>query len=59
MPTLVLKADADEAEREREQEVADHLSNGRLVHVEDAGHCVLWDERERATEELRAFLDTV
>jgi len=58
-PTLILKADADETEREREREIADILPDGRLVHVEDAGHCVFWDERERATEELRAFLETV
>lgn len=57
--TLILKADADEAEREREQEIAAFLPDGRLVHVDSAGHCVFWDERERATEELRAFLTTV
>ncbi|QLH78941.1 alpha/beta hydrolase [Halosimplex rubrum] len=58
-PTLILKADADEAEREREREIAAFLPDGRLEHVDGAGHCVLWDERERATEELRAFLETV
>ncbi|ELZ26975.1 alpha/beta hydrolase fold protein [Halosimplex carlsbadense 2-9-1] len=58
-PTLVLKADAEEAVRERERAIADNLSDGRLVHVEDAGHTVFWDERERATEELRTFLATV
>ncbi|MFB6141325.1 MAG: alpha/beta fold hydrolase [Halosimplex sp.] len=55
-PTLVLKADADETEREREREIAEYLPDGRLVHVDGAGHCVFWDEREPATEELRAFL---
>jgi len=58
-PTLILKADADEAEREREREVADTLPDGRIAHVDGAGHCVLWDERQRATEELRAFLATL
>jgi pimeloyl-ACP methyl ester carboxylesterase len=58
-PTLILKADADEAEREREREIADFLPDGRLVHVDDAGHCVFWDEREQATAELRPFLETV
>jgi len=58
-PTLILKADAEEAEREREQEIAGYLPDGRIVHVENAGHCVFWDERERATERLRAFLETV
>ena len=58
-PTLILKADADEAEREHEREIADFLPDGRIVHVDGAGHCVFWDEREAATEELRAFLATV
>ncbi|NGM70524.1 alpha/beta hydrolase [Natronolimnobius sp. AArcel1] len=58
-PTLILKADASEAEREREREIAGCLPDGQLVHVDNAGHCVFWDERERATEELRAFLTTV
>ncbi|WP_436928847.1 alpha/beta fold hydrolase [Halosimplex halobium] len=58
-PTLLLKADADEAEREREREIAALLPDGRIAHVDDAGHCVFWDERERATEELRAFLETL
>jgi pimeloyl-ACP methyl ester carboxylesterase len=58
-PTLVVKADADEAEREREREIAGLLPDGRIVHVDDAGHCVFWDERERATERLQAFLATV
>ncbi len=58
-PTLILKADADEEERERERETAALLPDGQLVHIDGAGHCVLWDEPERATEELRAFLTTV
>jgi pimeloyl-ACP methyl ester carboxylesterase len=58
-PTLILKADADEAEREREREIAGSLPDGRIVHVDDAGHCVFWDEREAATEELKGFLTTV
>jgi len=58
-PTLIVKADADEPEREREREIAAYLQDGQIVHVDDAGHCVFWDERERATEELRAFIATV
>lgn len=58
-PTLVLKADADEEGRARDRQMADHLPEGRLVHVDGAGHCVFWDERGRATEELRAFLSAV
>jgi pimeloyl-ACP methyl ester carboxylesterase len=58
-PALIVKADADEAEREREREIAGFLPDGRIVHVDGAGHCVFWDERGRATEELRAFLATL
>ncbi len=58
-PTLILKADADEEDREREREIAGLLPHGQLEHVDGADHCVFWDERERATEELRAFLETV
>jgi pimeloyl-ACP methyl ester carboxylesterase len=58
-PTLIVKADADEPEREREREIAGTLPDGRIVHVDGAGHCVFWDERERATEALRAFLRTI
>lgn len=58
-PTLVLKADADGAVREREQAMTDRFPDGRIVHVEDAGHTVFYDERERATDHLRTFLATV
>lgn len=58
-PTLVLRADAEEAARERDRERASLLADGRVVHVDDAGHCVFRDERELATRELREFLDGV
>jgi len=47
-PTLIVKADAEEAEREREREIAAYLPDGRIVHVDEAGHCVFWDERAGA-----------
>lgn len=56
-PTLILKADADDAARQRHREAAAHLANGTLVHVEGAGHCVFRDEPDRTLEELRAFLE--
>lgn len=55
-PTLVLKADADPAARERHLEAASALPDGRLVHVGGAGHCVLRDANERSIEEVRDFL---
>jgi len=57
VPTLILKADADETERERHREIADLLPGGHLVHVDDAGHCVFRDQRATATAALRDFLD--
>ncbi|MDJ1431224.1 alpha/beta hydrolase [Halostagnicola sp. A-GB9-2] len=56
-PTLVLKADAADAVRKRHREISSRLGDGRLVHVEGAGHCVLRDEYDRALEELQAFLE--
>jgi len=57
VPTLILKADGDDAERERTIEQAAHLPDGELVHVEGTGHTVFRDDRTVATRELRAFLD--
>ncbi|MFB6135241.1 MAG: alpha/beta fold hydrolase [Halobacteriaceae archaeon] len=57
VPALVLKADADEAGREADREVAGLLPEGRLVHVDGAGHCVRRDEFDAYLAELRAFLD--
>lgn len=57
--TLVLRADGDEAQRERDHERADKIENGRLVHVDGAGHCVFRDRRDVATREMRQFLDGV
>ncbi|MFC7197119.1 alpha/beta fold hydrolase [Halosimplex aquaticum] len=55
-PTLVLRADVDEQARERDRESADLIPDGRLVHVDDAGHCVFRDQRSVATDEVRSFL---
>ena len=58
-PTLILKADADTETRKHDRDIAAELHDGRLVHVENAGHTVFRDEREAATRELWAFLDSV
>ncbi|MFC7140729.1 alpha/beta fold hydrolase [Halosimplex aquaticum] len=55
-PTLVLRADVDEQARERDRESVDLIPDGRLVHVDDAGHCVFRDQRSVATDEVRSFL---
>ncbi|SEW02435.1 alpha/beta fold hydrolase [Natrinema salifodinae] len=56
-PTLILKADADPESRTRHREAASHLPDGRLVHVDGAGHCVLREEPDRALEIIEEFLD--
>jgi pimeloyl-ACP methyl ester carboxylesterase len=56
-PTFVLRADVDEEARERDRGAVDRIPDGRLRHVDDAGHCVFRDRRDRATGELRSFLD--
>jgi pimeloyl-ACP methyl ester carboxylesterase len=55
-PTLVLKADADPETRATDLDRADRLADGRLVHIPDAGHCVLRDKYEVAYAEIRTFL---
>ncbi|WP_226479588.1 alpha/beta fold hydrolase [Natrinema amylolyticum] len=58
-PTLVLRRDVDVADRVKDLDAADRLTNGRLVHVPDAGHFVFRDEYDAAYAELRAFLHRV
>lgn len=56
VPTLILKADAQGDERQKNEEVAHILKDGKIVHIEGAGHCVRRDQKESALKELRAFL---
>jgi len=56
-PTLVLRADVNEAARERDRERVGLVEDARLVHVDGADHCVFRDQRETATRRLRAFLN--
>jgi pimeloyl-ACP methyl ester carboxylesterase len=56
-PTLVLRADVDADARARDREAVSLLSDGELVHVDGAGHCVLRDRHEQAFGTLREFLD--
>ena len=55
-PTLVLKADAQGADRKKNEEVAKLLKNGKIVHVEDARHNVRRDQKARLLKALKAFL---
>ena len=42
-PVLILKADADEETRQKNEAAAAALTNGKLVHIKDAGHNVRRD----------------
>jgi pimeloyl-ACP methyl ester carboxylesterase len=56
VPTLILKADAAGEIRAKNEAVADLLRNGKLVHIEGAGHCVHRDQLDRSLAVLKAFL---
>jgi pimeloyl-ACP methyl ester carboxylesterase len=58
-PTLVLRRDVDVADRVKDQNAADRLANGRLVHIPNAEHYVFRNEYDAAYAELRAFLQQV
>ena len=55
-PTLLLRRDAGTEARVRDRDAAQRLTDGRLVHVPDAGHYVFRDAPEAASAELRTFL---
>lgn len=59
VPALVLKADASEEVRQANEEAAKVMQNGKLVHIDDAGHNLHHDELQRTTEELTKFLATL
>jgi pimeloyl-ACP methyl ester carboxylesterase len=57
VPTLILKADAEPGVRKQEQLMADLLPNGRIVHIDGAGHSVRRDQKLVLLETLKDFLD--
>ena len=56
-PTLILKADDQGELRAGNEAVATGLKNGKLVHVEGAGHSVHRDQPKRFHTALNAFLE--
>lgn len=59
VPMLILKADASPEARQTHQEVASVMQNGKLVHVDDAGHNLHHDQLERTVELLNEFLSSL
>lgn len=56
-PTLVLRADGDDDQRTQDRNRCALLPEGRLTHIEGAGHTVVRDAREEATTAILEFLD--
>jgi len=59
VPTLILKADAPPETRAANEAAAKVLKNGRLVHIDGAGHNLHHDERQQTVKVMRAFLRTL
>ncbi|MCC7176267.1 MAG: alpha/beta hydrolase [Bryobacterales bacterium] len=55
-PTLILKADAPPETRRANEAAAKVLKNGKLVHIDGAGHNLHHDERQQTLKVLREFL---
>jgi pimeloyl-ACP methyl ester carboxylesterase len=58
-PTLILKADAPPDVKAANNEAAKVLKNGKLVHIDGAGHNLHHDKREKTVEVLTAFLGSL
>jgi pimeloyl-ACP methyl ester carboxylesterase len=56
VPVLILKADADEANRKKHLDIAELLPNGKLVHIDGASHLVRLDKPVETEQQVRAFL---
>lgn len=54
-PTLILKADADEAMKKQNEEVAGLLKTGKIVHIKGAGHNVRREGKEETIRVMKAF----
>ncbi len=57
VPTLILKADADEILREIEMDVVSPLPNVSLVHIDGSGHNIHQERLEPMITVLRKFLE--
>lgn len=59
VPALVLKADASPEVRRANEEAARVMQNGRVVHIDGAGHNLHHDELETTVEVLTEFLSGI
>jgi len=58
VPMIILKADASPEARQQHLEAASVMQNGRLVHIDGAGHNLHRDELQRTVEVVKEFLST-
>jgi pimeloyl-ACP methyl ester carboxylesterase len=56
IPALILKADASPEARKEQLEAASAMPNGKLLHIDGAGHNLHHDDLDRTTEVLKEFL---
>jgi len=56
VPTLIIKADAPPDVRRQNEEVAAKLADGKIVHIDGAGHNVRREQKQRMLDALRPFL---
>ena len=54
--TLILKADADEALKKQNEQVAGLLKSGKIVHIKGAGHNVRREGKDETIRVMKAFL---
>jgi pimeloyl-ACP methyl ester carboxylesterase len=59
VPALILKADASPEVRKANEEAARVVQNGKLVHIDGAGHNLHHDQLARTVEVLKEFLSTL
>jgi pimeloyl-ACP methyl ester carboxylesterase len=59
VPALILKADAPAEARKAHIEAARLMRNGKLVHIDGAGHNLHHDDLDRTAQLLTAFLSTL
>jgi len=59
VPALILKQDAPPETRRANEEAARVLKNGKLVHIDGAGHNLHHDQRQRTLDVLKPFLASV
>jgi len=59
VPARILKQACPPESRKANEEAANVSKNGKLVHIDGAGHNPHHDQRQRTVEVLRPFLASV